>query len=155
DAPVEVVRSGYDALSWRYRDDDADAEQYKPWIAALLDALDPGSQVVDLGCGCGVPVARDVTTAGHLVTGVDVSEVQIRRARQLVPDATWRPTGVGSERLASRLSPRSSSRRAAADTAFSGLGGRPSTSDPISQPEEQPVPIGGSYMEIPTLRAVK
>jgi len=89
DAPVEVVRRGYDALSWRYRGDDADAEQYKPWIAALIDALDPGSQVIDLGCGCGVPAARDVTAAGHLVTGVDVSEVQIRRARQLVPDATF------------------------------------------------------------------
>jgi ubiquinone/menaquinone biosynthesis C-methylase UbiE len=68
DASVEVVRRGYDALSWRYRADDADAEQYKRWIAALLDALDPGSQVVDLGCGCGVPVARDLTAAGHRLT---------------------------------------------------------------------------------------
>ncbi|MGA9309497.1 MAG: class I SAM-dependent methyltransferase [Pseudonocardiaceae bacterium] len=89
DAPVEVVRRGYDALSWRYRADNAEVEPYKPWIAALLDALDPGSQVVDLGCGCDIPVARDLTAAGHRVTGVDVSDVQIRRARQLVPAATF------------------------------------------------------------------
>jgi hypothetical protein len=30
DKPVEVVRRGYDALSWRYRPDDADAGQYAP-----------------------------------------------------------------------------------------------------------------------------
>ncbi len=51
--------------------------------------LDPESRVVDLGCGCGVPVARDLTAAGHRVTSVDVSEVQIRRARHLVPAGTF------------------------------------------------------------------
>ena len=46
--------------------------------------------VLDLGCGCGVPVARDLVAAGHRVTGVDISDVQIQRARHLVPAATFR-----------------------------------------------------------------
>jgi SAM-dependent methyltransferase len=85
----EVVRRGYDALSVRYRADDAAAGDYAPWIAELLATLEPSSRVLDLGCGCGVPVARDLAAAGHRVTGVDVSDVQVQRARQLVPDATF------------------------------------------------------------------
>lgn len=45
--------------------------------------------MLDLGCGTGVPVARDLADAGHRVTGVDISEVQIGRARQLVPGAEF------------------------------------------------------------------
>jgi 2-polyprenyl-3-methyl-5-hydroxy-6-metoxy-1,4-benzoquinol methylase len=45
--------------------------------------------VLDLGCGCGVPVARMLAGAGHHVTGVDISEVQVSRARELVPAATF------------------------------------------------------------------
>jgi len=49
----------------------------------LLDAGDP---VLDLGCGCGVP-ATAVLAERFAVTGVDISPVQIERARRLVPAA--------------------------------------------------------------------
>ncbi len=45
--------------------------------------------MLDLGCGCGVPVARSLAAAGYEVTGVDISEVQIERARRLVPAGTF------------------------------------------------------------------
>ena len=45
--------------------------------------------MLDLGCGCGVPVARSLAAAGYQVTGVDISEVQIERARRLVPAGTF------------------------------------------------------------------
>jgi len=86
---VDVVRRGYDALSLLYRADDADPDQYAPWIAELVAILGEKSRVLDLGCGCGVPVARDLAAAGHEVIGVDVSEVQIQRARHLVPNAIF------------------------------------------------------------------
>lgn len=85
----DLVRRGYDALSYRYRSDDADDGQYGPWLAELDRRLPAGAAVLDLGCGCGVPVARLLASAGHTVTGVDISEVQIQRARRLVPDATF------------------------------------------------------------------
>jgi 2-polyprenyl-3-methyl-5-hydroxy-6-metoxy-1,4-benzoquinol methylase len=87
--PKVVVRAGYDAVSYRYRADDADAGEYEPWLDALRDRLVSGSAVLDLGCGCGVPVARDLAEAGHHVTDVDISDVQIERARRLVPAATF------------------------------------------------------------------
>ena len=44
--------------------------------------------MLDLGCGCGVPVARRLARR-YRVTGVDLSPLQIERARKLVPDATF------------------------------------------------------------------
>ncbi|GIJ09742.1 class I SAM-dependent methyltransferase [Micromonospora andamanensis] len=85
----DLVRRGYDALSYRYRADDAVAGQYAPWLADLDRRLPAAASVLDLGCGCGVPVARFLADAGHHVTGVDISDVQIDRARRLVPTGTF------------------------------------------------------------------
>src|SRR5437764_8572996 len=89
DDDVERVRRGYDALSYHYRADDADDGRYAPWLAALHRRVPTPAEVLDLGCGCGVPVARSLADAGHHVTGIDVSEVQIERARRLVPAGTF------------------------------------------------------------------
>jgi len=87
--PLDVVRLGYDQLSARYRPDNADPKEYRVWTGELLTALQPGSSVLDLGCGCGVPVARRLVQEGHRVTGIDISERQIERARTLVPGAMF------------------------------------------------------------------
>lgn len=89
DDPKALVRAGYDALSLRYRADDAEVGRYGPWLARLLGQLPAHGRVLDLGCGCGVPMARELVAAGHEVTGVDLSDVQIERARRLVPAATF------------------------------------------------------------------
>lgn len=86
DEQQELVRRGYDAVSYTYRADDAAEGRYAPWTAELLSLLgEGGASVLDLGCGCGVPVARALGAAGCRVTGVDVSGVQVQRARRLVP----------------------------------------------------------------------
>jgi SAM-dependent methyltransferase len=85
----QVVRQGYNALSYHYRRDDADDGQYGVWLGDLLARLPTPADVLDLGCGCGVPAARFLANAGHHVTGVDISDVQIDRARRLVPSGTF------------------------------------------------------------------
>jgi cyclopropane fatty-acyl-phospholipid synthase-like methyltransferase len=50
--------------------------------------LDDGDPVLDLGCGCGVP-ATAALAERFAVTGVDISPVQIERARRLVPAAQF------------------------------------------------------------------
>jgi 2-polyprenyl-3-methyl-5-hydroxy-6-metoxy-1,4-benzoquinol methylase len=87
--PAEVVRRGYNVLSSRYRGDDDNPHEYEGWLAGLRDRLPSHGQVLDIGCGCGVPVARYLAAAGHQVTGVDISDVQVERARRLVPGATF------------------------------------------------------------------
>ena len=86
--PKAIVRRGYDLVSRTYRADDADDERYGEWLDALEKRTDAGSAVLDLGCGCGVPVARRLAMR-YAVTGVDLSPVQIARARDLVPGATF------------------------------------------------------------------
>jgi cyclopropane fatty-acyl-phospholipid synthase-like methyltransferase len=93
----ELVRRGYDAISLRYRSDDGRSNRdgaestadYRAWIAELRSQLSKGARVLDLGCGAGVPAARLLADEGFSVTGLDVSEVQIARARTLVPEAQF------------------------------------------------------------------
>lgn len=87
--PTAIVRRGYDAASHLYRRDDDRPSEYGPWLAALQRHLPAAARVLDLGCGCGIPVARTLADRGHHVTGVDLSEVQLARARRLVPEATF------------------------------------------------------------------
>ena len=88
--PKEAIRHVYDQISLLFPANEDGEGQYAPWISAMLERLAPGSAVLDLGCGRGVPVARALAQAGHAVTGVDFSEVQIKQARSLVPAALFR-----------------------------------------------------------------
>ena len=82
----QVVREGYDAIVERYLAmrprDTADVRL----LDRLIESVPKGGAVLDAGCGAGVPITE--LLVGHFdVTGVDFSEEQISRARQLVPQA--------------------------------------------------------------------
>lgn len=53
----------------------------------LVDSLPQGSRVLDLGCGTGLPTARQLGDGGLRVTGVDLSPVMLALARRNAPDA--------------------------------------------------------------------
>lgn len=88
--PKAIVRDGYDRASHAYRGDDFAFERsgYEHWLRRLTCRLQPGARVLDLGCGNGIPVARELV-ADFRVTGVDLSSVNVERARALVPGATF------------------------------------------------------------------
>ena len=95
ETPKDTVRNGYDKVSFAYREDCPDRasesyKRYEAWITELSDYLHSSSSVLDLGCGCGVP-ATQLLVRRFRVTGVDISSVQIERARKLVPDARLIP----------------------------------------------------------------
>jgi SAM-dependent methyltransferase len=86
--PKKVVRDSYNRISRAYRGDTVRRDRgYFRWLAVLTPLLQPGDPVLDLGCGCGIPVAQELARTFR-VTGVDISEVQIARAQALVPEAT-------------------------------------------------------------------
>ena len=95
--PKDVVRDGYDAVSYTYRRDakDGACAEYRRWLDELIPLLSPGARVLDLGCGCGIPVASRLA-ADFQVTGVDLSPVQTRRARQSVPNARFVPADMAT-----------------------------------------------------------
>jgi len=87
--PKDTVRAGYDLVSHAYRDDAGkDCGKYLEWVEELRPHLRPGSEVLELGCGCGIPVAREMAKT-HPYIGVDLSPVQIERARKLAPSAKF------------------------------------------------------------------
>lgn len=87
--PKDIVRSGYNKASVAYRSDDATNEDYADWLRDLAGRLHEGASILDLGCGCGLPAARWLSDGGFRVLGIDISPVQIARARDLVPDAEF------------------------------------------------------------------
>jgi SAM-dependent methyltransferase len=55
----------------------------------LVEQLQPGAHVLDVGCGTGLPTARRLVDAGFRVTGIDISEGMLELARHNVPEATF------------------------------------------------------------------
>ena len=88
--PKAIVREGYDRASHAYRGDEfkSQGSGYAYWLSRLTRTLAAGSRILDLGCGCGIPASRELARC-HQVTGVDLSPVQIARARRLVPGARF------------------------------------------------------------------
>ncbi len=93
--PEEIVRSGWDRASLAYRPDPGSSDafghgtdDYRQWLAPVGERLRPGDPVLDLGSGCGVPTSALLAERFN-VTGVDISKVQVDRARHLVPLATF------------------------------------------------------------------
>lgn len=87
----ELDRSGlaeaFDAIGDRY--DEAFPHKEGQLIAGawLAKQLPPGSRVLDLGCGTGLPTARQLVDAGHHVVGTDLSPVMLDLFRRNVPEA--------------------------------------------------------------------
>ena len=87
--PRQIVQTGYDKVSFVYRSEKGGAfdSPYASWLERLH--LPDGAAVLELGCGCGLPVAHILAPRIRYL-GVDISPVQVDRARQLVPAGQFR-----------------------------------------------------------------
>lgn len=81
-----LVAEGYNACAEAY--EQARRETVHPEIKWLKSQLTNRARVLDIGCGSGLPVARELAKR-FIVTGVDISAEQIRRARENVRHAEF------------------------------------------------------------------
>ncbi len=86
----EIVEAGYDAiaqtyLSWSEQISDDPRAHY---LGELDRRLEDNAEVLELGCGAGVPSTRKLAERHH-VTGIDLSARQLDLARANVPDARF------------------------------------------------------------------
>ena len=90
DPRTSLVAAGYDAMvdtweAWKERIED---DPRREWCDELVTRLPEGARVVELGCGGGTDETRSLASRFAL-TGVDLSEAQLARARERVPEASY------------------------------------------------------------------
>ena len=94
--PKRVVERGYDRVAHEYARLEGESEWPRMrWVRKLLNRLEPGSSVLDLGCGSGDPADVEISKE-HKVTGVDISQTQINLARQNLPAGHFLHGDAGS-----------------------------------------------------------
>ncbi|MFI7009024.1 class I SAM-dependent DNA methyltransferase [Streptomyces sp. NPDC050145] len=82
--------AAFDAIGARYDEAFPHKDGQLASVERLLAGLTPGARVLDVGCGTGVPTARQLVDAGHTVVGVDLSAGMLELARKHVPEAEFR-----------------------------------------------------------------
>lgn len=90
DPHTQLVAAGYDAIgetfaAWR---EEIVGDPRREWEDELVARLDDGTHVLELGCGAGTPETRRLAERFRL-TGVDISQRQIERARAAIPEAEF------------------------------------------------------------------
>ena len=88
--PKQIVAQGFDQIGERYVEwsRHTRVEERERYTALIVDSLQQGASVLDIGCGAGIPTTA--TLAEHFtVTGVDISAHQVELARQKIPQATF------------------------------------------------------------------
>jgi len=89
-APEERIVGLYEdnAAAWdRLRG--AEPRLERPWLACFGALLEPGARLLDIGCGSGRPIARELVRRGYRVTGIDSSPSLIALCRERMPGEEW------------------------------------------------------------------
>ncbi|MDY6770610.1 MAG: class I SAM-dependent methyltransferase [Candidatus Nanohaloarchaea archaeon] len=87
----DEVRKGYEDGDWPGEmGGDRELRPYEDeMLGKLLDRLEDSPDVLDIGCGTGLPFDRWLDEQGCSVTGVDIVEENLEHARDNVPDAEF------------------------------------------------------------------
>jgi SAM-dependent methyltransferase len=59
------------------------------WLARFTALVPHGARILDIGCGAGEPIARNLLEQGYLVDGVDSSPTLISLCRDRFPERSW------------------------------------------------------------------
>ncbi|MGQ0840272.1 class I SAM-dependent DNA methyltransferase [Actinokineospora sp.] len=87
--PTENKVPAFDLIGKRYDESFVERDVQIAEAAWLIDQLPPGSRVLDLGCGSGLPTAKQLVDAGMDVVGVDESQTMLDLAAAQAPGATY------------------------------------------------------------------
>lgn len=81
----ENVTQTYDKISNWFENHRSLELFEKPYLDSVIKLIKPKSDILDLGCGMGKPIAEYLVKKGFNLTGIDASEKQIKRAKINVP----------------------------------------------------------------------
>jgi SAM-dependent methyltransferase len=88
--PKQIVADGYDNIAEQHEEwaRSVRVEERAKYTAVLLEKLARGAEVLELGCGSGIPTTQRLAEK-FAVTGVDISAKQVALAQQKVPAAKF------------------------------------------------------------------
>jgi cyclopropane fatty-acyl-phospholipid synthase-like methyltransferase len=86
---TDKIRDGYNTIAARYVDERSPENSVR-FLEQFENRLDPGSLILDLGCGGGVPVDGYLVERDHKVIGLDISPAMLDLARRNVPRAEYK-----------------------------------------------------------------
>lgn len=84
----DLVKEGYNKAAENYSAE-RDVFKNQKYLDRLSELLIPGSTVLDVGCGAGIPVDKYLEEHGYKVVGIDISEKQIELARRNFPNQSF------------------------------------------------------------------
>jgi SAM-dependent methyltransferase len=90
DPRARLVADGYDAMidTWESWKEQIQDDPRATWTDDLIAWLPDGARILELGCGGGTN-ETGLLAGRFRVTGVDLSERQLERARRRIPAATF------------------------------------------------------------------
>lgn len=131
-------REAYDAIASQWAQVRVQlSEVERPLLTRLCEGLAPGSEILDLGCGTGKPVAEHVANLAFRITGVDQSAQMLAVAQRLLPHQEW---------VLASLETFVPARQYSAVIAWDSLFHIPRSTHPsIFQRVRQCLPVGGKF----------
>jgi len=85
----QTVKAGYNKIAKTYLNDYRDLFKSNKHLDLLIDHLQKGATVLDIGCGAGVPVDKYLIDKGFKIIGIDISEKQIELAQKYLPQGEF------------------------------------------------------------------
>ena len=84
----KIVEAGYDKIAKEYHAT-RDIFKHKKEIKKFISLLPNKAKILDIGCGAGVPIARNLVNVGFDVVGIDLSKRMLKLARKNVSQAKF------------------------------------------------------------------
>lgn len=92
DNPKEIVKQAYDSIAdWYLQWVQSDHSPRESYASKVLANAPASPNVLELGCGPGVPITRMLLDRGARVVANDISTTQIEMAKSRCPEATFIP----------------------------------------------------------------
>lgn len=82
------IGASYDKIAKQFQEHRSSTIGFD-YVERFISYLPRDPFVLDIGCGTGVPLARQMVASGCTVHGIDISREMLRLARQNVPQASF------------------------------------------------------------------